>query len=84
MLDFIANVSKPAMVISYPSNLLHKSSNYKTMFDKVDLPYNRQYNNCKGQFCYTYSKGTTIYKQHTDVGMVGRTTAGYIAQRKRV
>jgi hypothetical protein len=30
------------------------------------------------------SKGTFIYKPHNDVGMVGRSSAGYLAQRKRM
>jgi len=54
------------------------------MGDTVLLPYNKQYNNCAGTFCYTYSKGTFIYKPHTDIGMVGRTAAGYLGQRKRM
>jgi hypothetical protein len=54
------------------------------MFDTTLLPYNKMYNNCAGTFCYTQSKGTFIYKPHTDVGMVGRTAAGYLAQRKRM
>ena len=69
---------------SYPSNRLHKASNFKTMFDTVDLPYNKMYNGCSSNFCYTTSKGTFIYKTHTDVGMVGRSAAGYLAQRKRM
>jgi hypothetical protein len=68
----------------YPSNRLNKATNYKTLFDTVLLPYNRMYDNCKGTHCYTWSKGTFIYKPHTDVGMVGRSAAGYLAQRKRM
>jgi hypothetical protein len=33
---------------------------------------------------YNVSKGTFIYKPHTDVGMIGRSSAGYLAQRKRM
>jgi hypothetical protein len=68
----------------YPSNRLHKASNFKTLFDTTDLPYNKMYNGCSGTLCYTWSKGTSIYKPHTDVGMVGRTAAGYLSQRKRM
>jgi hypothetical protein len=67
----------------YPSNRLNKATNFKTMFDTVDLPYNKMYNGTK--ICYTMSKGNDyIYKPHTDVGMVGRTSAGYLFQRKRL
>lgn len=69
---------------SYPSNRLHKSGNYKTMFDTTLLPYNKTYNGCSSNFCYTTSKGTSIYKPHSAVGMVGRSAAGYLAQRKRL
>ena len=52
------------------------------MFDTTLLPYNKMYNGEK--LCYTMSKGTFIYKPHNDVGMVGRSSAGYLAQRKRM
>jgi hypothetical protein len=52
------------------------------MFDTTLLPYNKMYNGIK--LCYNVSKGTFIYKPHTDVGMVGRSSAGYLAQRKRM
>jgi len=68
---------------SYPTNQLHKSSNYITMFDRVVLPYNKMYNNCNNTLCYTYSKNF-IYKPHSAYGMVGRTAAGYLGQRKRL
>lgn len=68
----------------YSSNLLHKSSNFKTLFDTTNLPYNKTYNGCSNTLCYTWSKGTSIYKPHADVGMVGRTSAGYLSQRKRM
>ena len=70
-------------VTVYPSNSLHKASNYKTMFDTVILPYNKTYNNCSNTLCYTYSKNF-IYKPHTAYGMVGTTAAGYLAQRRRL
>lgn len=69
---------------AYPSGSLNKATNYITMFDTTLLPYNKQYNNCNNTLCYTQSKGTFIYKPHNDVGMVGRTSAGYLAQRRRI
>ena len=68
----------------YPSNRLNKSTNFKTLFDTVDLPYNKMYNGCSSNLCYTISKNLYIYKPHTDVGMVGRSAAGYLFQRKRM
>lgn len=68
----------------YPSNRLNKATNFKTMFDTTILPYNKMYNGCSSNLCYTISKGTFIYKPHTDVGNVGRSSAGYLAQRKRM
>lgn len=72
------------MVTSYPSNRLNKSTNFKTNFDTVMLPYNKIYNGCSGNLCYTTSKGTSIYKPHSAVGSIGRSSAGYLAQRKRL
>jgi len=69
---------------AYPSNRLNRSGYFKTMFDTTLLPYNMQYNGCSSNLCYTTSKGTFIYKPHTDVGNVGRTSAGYLGQRKRL
>ena len=66
----------------YPSNRLNKATNFITMFDTTLLPYNKMYDGTK--LCYKVSKGTFIYKPHTDVGMVGRTAAGYLGQRKRM
>ena len=77
------SLNSTSNVTSYPSNILGKATNFKTMFDTTILPYNMMYNNCKIG-CYTKSKGTFIYKPHTDVGMVGRSAAGYLAQRKRM
>lgn len=71
------------MVQSYPSNRLNKSTNYITMFDTTALPYNKIYNGCSNTLCYTHSKNY-IYKPHTAYGMVGRSAAGYLAQRKRL
>lgn len=70
-------------VTAYPSNRLNKATNFITMFDTVVLPYNKQYDNCKNSLCYTYSKNF-IYKPHSAYGMVGRTSAGYLAQRRRL
>ncbi len=70
-------------VTAYPSNSLHKASNYKTMFDTVILPYNKIYNNCSNTLCYTYSKNF-IYKPHTAYGMVGTTAAAYLGRRRRL
>ena len=70
-------------VTAYPSNRLNKASNFITLFDTVLLPYNKQYNNCSNTLCYTYSKNF-IYKPHTAYGMVGRSSAGYLAQRRRL
>jgi len=67
----------------YPSNSLNKSTNFKTLYDTTLLPYNKMYNGCSSNFCYTTSKNY-IYKPHGDVGMVGRSSAGYLAQRKRM
>jgi hypothetical protein len=69
---------------SYPSNTLNKATNYITMFDTVLLPYNKMYNNCSNTLCYTYSKGTFIYKPHSAYGMVGTSAAAYLGRRKRL
>ena len=69
---------------SYPSSSLGRATHFITMFDTTLLPYNKMYNGCSGNFCYTTSKGMSIYKPHADVGMVGRSAAGYLAQRKRM
>jgi hypothetical protein len=76
--------SSTSNITSYPSNLLNRSTNFKSLFDTTVLPYNKMYNGCSSNLCYTTSKGNFIYKPHADVGMVGRTSAGYLAQRKRM
>jgi hypothetical protein len=68
---------------SYPSNRLNRSTYFKSTYDTTLLPYNKQYNNCSNTLCYTYSKNF-IYKPHSAYGMVGRTSAGYLAQRRRL
>ena len=68
----------------YPSNRLHKATNFKTMFDTTLLPYNKMYNGCSGNFCYTTSKGTFIYKPHSAYGMVGTSAAAYLGRRRRL
>jgi len=75
--------SATSNVTAYPQNLLNRSTYFKTMFDTTLLPYNKMYNNCNNTLCYTYSKNY-IYKPHTAYGMVGRTAAGYLAQRRRL
>ena len=81
-LSTIYNTSYTSNITSYPSNRLNKATNFITMFDTTLLPYNKMYNGTK--LCYNVSKGTFIYKPHTDGGMVGRSAAGYLAQRKRM
>jgi hypothetical protein len=72
-------------IASFPSNRLNRSTSFITMFDTTILPYNKMYNNCNGKgMCYTWSKGTFIYKPHGAVGMVGTSAAGYLARRKRI
>ncbi len=68
----------------YPQNQLHRAGYFKTMFDTTILPYNKQYNNCNNTLCYTQSKGTFIYKPHSNYGQVGTSSAGYLAKRKRI
>ena len=75
--------SATSNVTAYPQNRLNRSTYFKTMFDTSLLPYNKMYNNCNNTLCYTYSKNY-IYKPHTAYGMVGRTAAGYLAQRRRL
>jgi hypothetical protein len=76
-------MSSTSYITPYPSNRLNKSTNYKTLFDTTDLPYNKKYNNCKNTLCYTYSKNF-IYKPHTAYGMVGTSAAAYLGRRKRL
>jgi len=65
------------------SNRAPRSGYYKTMFDTVDLPYNKMYDNCENTLCYTYSKNY-IYKPHSAYGIVGTTAASYLARRHRL
>jgi hypothetical protein len=69
---------------AYPVSALHRAGNFTTLFDTTLLPYGRMYDNCSNTLCYTQSKGTLIYKPHTAYGMVGRSAAGYLAQRRRL
>lgn len=71
-------------ITAYPQNTLHRGGYFISMFDTTLLPYNKQYNGCSNTLCYTQSKGTFIYQPHTAYGMVGRTSAGYLAQRRRL
>lgn len=71
------NTNAPA----YPSNTQHRSNYFyqpTVLFD-----YNREYNNCSNTLCYTYSKNN-MYKPHSGYGSVGRTSAGYIASRRKL
>ena len=81
---FNGSNSSNSNVTSYSQNQLHRSSNYKTLFDTVLLPYNKQYNGCSNTLCYTSSKGTFIYKPHTAYGMVGTSAAAYLGRRRRL
>ena len=74
---------QPAGVTPYPSNQLHRSGYFKTMFDTTLLPYNKMYNNCSNTLCYNYSKNY-IYKPHSGYGQVGTSASGYRARRKRL
>lgn len=68
---------------SYPSTILNRSTNYKSLFDTTLLPYNKSYNNCTNTLCFTYSKNY-IYKPHSEVGMVGTVASTSRARRRRV
>ena len=81
--SFLQNASN-SNVTAYPQGNLHRSGYYITLFDRVALPYNKQYDNCTNTLCYTQSKGTFIYKPHTAYGMVGTSAAGYLYRRKRL
>lgn len=76
--------SSNSNITAYPQNLLHRSGNYITLFDRVALPYNKKYDNCSNTLCYTQSKGTFIYKPHTAYGMVGTSAAAYLYRRNRL
>lgn len=76
--------SSNSNVTSYSQNILHRSSNYITLYDTVVLPYNKQYNNCTNTLCYTQSKGTFIYKPHSAYGIVGTSAAAYLGRRRRL
>lgn len=76
--------SDTSNVTAYPQGSLNRSSYYRTMFDTTVLPYNKSFNNCSNTLCYTSSKGTFIYKPHTAYGMVGTTSASYLARRRRL
>jgi hypothetical protein len=73
-------ILKNSNILEMVSIVKHLSI-YTSVVHKED---NKTYNGCSGNLCYTISKGTFIYKPHTDVGMVGRSAAGYLAQRKRL
>jgi len=64
--------------IAYPANRLNRAGYFKTMFD---VPFSTTLYTSPLHFCYTASKGTFLYKPNADNGRVGRTAAGYLAQR---
>jgi hypothetical protein len=68
---------------SYPSSKLGRSTFFKSLYDTTDLPYNKKYDNCQNDLCYTYSKNY-IYQPHTAYGMVGTTATSYLARRHRL
>lgn len=71
------------MPVAYPSNALHKANNLSTIFGNIPLDYGKQYNNCKNNLCYTYSKNY-IYKPHSGYGTVGTSAAAYLGRRYRL
>lgn len=76
------NYTKP---ISYPTNNLHKSNNYITMFNTTDLTnLNARFRTKGNSLYYTYNKGTFIYKPHSAYGMVGTSASSYLARRGRL
>jgi hypothetical protein len=76
--------SSNSNITAYSPNILHRSSNYITLFDTTLLPYNKSYNGCSNTLCYTSSKGTFIYKPHSAYGMVGTSAAAYLSRRNRL
>ncbi len=66
------------------SNGTNRASYYSTMFDTTVLPYNKTFNNCSNTLCYTASKGTSIYKPHSAVGMVGTIASSRRARMRRI
>ena len=66
-------------IICYPQHMLHRSSNYITLFDSNQIPYIKP-----KKLCYTVSKGTFLYKSHSEYGMVGTSSASYLGKRKRI
>jgi len=69
---------------SYPSNLLNKANNFSTFYRFNNLiDYNKEYDNCKNNLCYTYSKNY-IYRPHSAYGMVGTSAAAYLFRRRRL
>ena len=74
--------SSTSNVTPYPQTLLNRSSYFKTMFDTTLLPYNKIYDGNK--ICYHVSKGTFIYKPHSEAGSIGTSASSYLARRKRI
>jgi hypothetical protein len=67
----------------FTTSISGRSNNFSTIFDTTILPYNKMYNNCNNTLCFTYSKNY-IYKPHSNYGSVGTTSAGFLAQRRRL
>jgi hypothetical protein len=71
-------------IITVPiCNGTSRASYYSTMFDTTVLPYNKTFNNCSNTLCYTASKGTSVYKPHSAVGMVGTIASSRRARMRR-
>ena len=68
---------------SYPSGLLGRSINFKSLFDTSNLPYSATNPNRTPYLCYTYSKNY-IYKPHSGRGAVGVSSAGSLASKRRL
>ena len=68
---------------SYPSNRLNRSTYFYSGYNFGPLPYNKKFNNCNNTLCYTWNHHY-IYKPHSGYGSVGTSSAGSLAQRKRL
>ena len=63
---------------SYSPSILSRSNYYKSLFDSSNRVRTAPTN-----MCYTYSKNY-IYNPHSAYGIVGTTSAGYLACRRRL
>lgn len=82
--SLVYNTAPTSNITSYPQSQLNRSGYFITMFDTVALPYNKKYDNCKNTLCYTHSKGTFVYKPHSETGAIGTSAASYLARRNRI